>query len=250
LPQKAIAGQHITASVLDANRTGESGIELGFNGVRLSTDASGKVTFMVPEDAVPGNSLSVAMVGNSQARPVQVEVLQPLSTSSQQEPPSIERASNMVSSNGTVVLDGHNFDGIADHNQVMIDETTECKVTAASPVQLKATVPTTVAPGIHFATVHLRGTKSNPGRFDLVTAEVRPDKKEADKEQETTLTVKVLGTTNQVQVRLTNQTPDVIKISKGNDLHLTTSGGDDNSANVEVQRLRKGSYRVDAVIEQ
>lgn len=250
LPQKAIAGQHMTASVVDANRNGESGIELGFNGVRLTTDASGKVTFMVPEDAVPGNSLAVSMVGNSQGRPVQIEVLQPLTTASPQEAPSIERASNMVSTNGTIVLDGHNFDGVADHNQVLIDETTECKVTAASPVQLRATVPETVKPGIHFATVRLKGAKSNPGRFDLVTAEVRADQKEADKEQETRLTVKVLGTTNQVQVHLTNHTPDVIKISKGNDLHLTTSGGDDNSTNLTVQRLRKGSYRVEAVIEQ
>jgi hypothetical protein len=52
-----------------------------------------------------------------------------------------------------------------------------------------------------------------------------------------------------VQVHLTNQSPEVIKISKGNDLRLTTSGGQNNSTIVPVQRLRKGSYRVGAVIE-
>ncbi len=249
LPGRAIAGQHITASVIDTNHNGESGVELGFNGVNLATDAHGQVTFMVPEDAVPGNSLAVSMVGKSQAKPSQIEVLQPLTTSSQQEVPSIERASNMVSSNGTIVIDGHNFDGIADHNKVMIDENTECKVTAASPVQLRATVPASLSPGVHFATVRLKEAKSNPGRFNLVNAEVRPDPREADREQESKLVVKILGTTDRVQVHLTNETPDVIKISKGNDLRLTTSGGDDNSITVPVQRLRKGSYRVDAVIE-
>lgn len=233
--------------MIDANHNGESGVELGFNGVNLATDAHGQVTFMVPEDAVPGNSLAVSMVGKSQAS--QIEVLQPLTTSSQQEIPSIERASNMVSSNGTIVIDGHNFDGIADHNKVMIDENTECKVTAASPVQLRATVPAGLSPGVHFATVRLKETKSNPGRFNLVNAEVRPDPREADREQESKLVVKILGTSDRVQVHLTNETPDVIKISKGNDLRLTTSGGDDNSITVPVQRLRKGSYRVDALIE-
>lgn len=249
LPNRVIAGQHITASVLDANQNGESGIELAFNGVRLATDAQGKVSFMVPEDAVPGNSLTVTMVGGSPNRPTQLEVLQPLTTSSQQEAPSVDRASNMVSTNGTIVLDGHNFDGIADHNKVLIDENTECKVTAASPVQLRATVPDTLVPGVHFATVRLKDSKSNPGRFDLIKTEVRPDPKEAEREQETKLLIKVTGTSNPVQIHLTNQSPDVIKISKGNDFSLTTSGGDNNSTSVAVQRLRKGSYRVDAVIE-
>ncbi|HEY9734617.1 MAG TPA: IPT/TIG domain-containing protein [Drouetiella sp.] len=249
LPGRAIAGQHITASVIDMNQNGESGIELGFNGVNLATDAHGQVTFMVPEDAVPGNSLAVSMVGKSQVKPLQIEVLQPLTTSSQQESPKIERASNLVSSNGTIIIDGHNFDGIADHNKIMVDENTECKITAASPVQLRATVPASVSPGVHFATVRVGEGKSNPGRFDLVNAEVRPDPREASKEQETKLVVKILGTTDRVQVHLTNESPDVIKISKGNDLRLMTSGGDENSITVPVQRLRKGSYRVDAVIE-
>ncbi|MBS1953532.1 MAG: hypothetical protein JST89_05080 [Cyanobacteria bacterium SZAS-4] len=249
LPERAIAGQYITASVIDANHAGESGVELGFNGVSLATDAQGQVTFMVPEDAVPGRSLTVGMPGRAGVRPFPIEVLQPLTTASGQDAPSVDRTSPMVSSNGTVIIDGHNFDGRADRNKVLIDENTECKITAASPVQLRATLPVNLPPGVHFATVRCGNNKSNPGRFDLVTAEVQPDPKEAGKEQETKLVVKVLGTTNKVQVHLTNQNPDVIKISKGNDFRLTMPGGDNNSTIVSVQRLRKGSYRVVAVVE-
>lgn len=249
LPERAIAGQYITASVIDANHTGESGVELGFNGVSLATDGQGQVTFMVPEDAVPGHSLTVVMPGRAGVRPCPIEVLQPLSTASQQDAPSVDRTSPLVSSHGTVIIDGHNFDGRADRNKVLIDENTECKVTAASPVQLRATLPTSLTPGVHFATVRCGQNKSNPGRFDLVSAEVQPDAKEASREQETKLIVKVLGTTNKVQVHLTNQNPDVIKISKGNDFRLTMPGGDNNSTIVSVQRLRKGSYRVVAVVE-
>lgn len=249
LPERAIAGQYLTASVIDANHTGESGVELGFNGVRLATDAQGQVTFMVPEDAIPGHSLTVGMPGRAGVRPFPIEVLQPLTTASQQDAPNVDHTSPMVSSHGTVIIDGHNFDGRADRNKVLIDENTECKITAASPVQLRATLPPSLAPGVHFATVRCGENKSNPGRFDLVTAEVQPDPKEAGKEQETKLVVKVLGTTNKVQVHLTNQNPDVIKISKGNDFRLTMPGGDNNSTIVSVQRLRKCSYRVVAVVE-
>jgi hypothetical protein len=249
IPERAIAGQYITASVVDLNHNGESGVELGFNGVSVTTDPHGQVTFMVPEDATPGNSLNVAVTGNPEWRASSIEVLQPLTTSSQQDSPSVDRTSQMVSTNGTVIIDGHNFDGVADHNKVLIDGTHECTVTAASPVQLRVTLPNNIPPGLHFATVNAGQNKSNPGRFELVTAQVQADPKEASKDQITKLIVKVLGTTNKVQVHLTNQSPEVIKISKGNDLRLTTSGGQNNSTIVPVQRLRKGSYRVGAVIE-
>jgi outer membrane biosynthesis protein TonB len=249
LPERAIAGQYLTASVIDINHNGESGVELGFNGVSLTTDPHGQVIFMVPEDATPGNSLSVAMTGNPQLRASSIEVIQPLTTSSQQETPRVDRTSQMVSSNGTVIIDGHNFDGVADHNKVFIDGTHEGAVTAASPVQLRVVLPNNLLPGVHFATVGTGQSKSNPGRFELVVVEVQPDPKEAGKEQVTKLVVKILGTTNKVQVHLTNQSPDVIKISKGNDLRLTTPGGDNNSTIINVQRLRKGSYRVGAVVE-
>ncbi len=249
LPERVIAGQYLTASVIDVNHKGESGVELGFNGVSLTTDPHGQVIFMVPEDATPGNSLSVAMTGNPESRASSIEVIQPLTTSSQQETPRVDRTSQMVSSNGTVIIDGHNFDGVAEHNKVLIDGTHEGTVTAASPVQLRVVLPNNLLPGVHFATVGTGQAKSNPGRFELVVAEVQPDPKEGGREQVTKLVVKILGTTNKVQVHLTNQSPDVIKISKGNDLRLTTPGGENNSTVVNVQRLRKGSYRVSAVVE-
>ncbi len=249
LPERVIAGQYLTASVIDVNHKGESGVELGFNGVSLTTDPHGQVIFMVPEDATPGNSLTVAMTGNPELRASTIEVIQPLTTSSQQETPRVDRTSQMVSSNGTVIIDGHNFDGVADHNKVLIDGTHEGTVTAASPVQLRVVLPNNLLPGVHFATVGTGQSKSNPGRFELVVAEVQPDPKEGGREQVTKLVVKILGTTNKVQVHLTNQSPDVIKISKGNDLRLTTPGGENNSTVVNVQRLRKGSYRVGAVVE-
>ena len=71
----------------------------------------------------------------------------------------------------------------------------------------------------------------------------------AKKKGDGDLIVKVEGTSKPVHVRLTNKTPEIIKISKGDELIVTTSGGTENTSRIEIKRLQKGDYRVDARIE-
>ncbi|HIA55784.1 MAG TPA: hypothetical protein EYN91_27485 [Candidatus Melainabacteria bacterium] len=79
---------------------------------------------------------------------------------------------------------------------------------------------------------------------------MQQDPREAGRDNLSKLVVKVLGTSNKVNVRLTNNTPDVLKIQRGNEMLVTTPGGANNSVVVGVQRLKKGAYNVEAVIEQ
>mgnify|MGYP001446221202 CR=1 FL=1 len=84
--------------------------------------------------------------------------------------------------------------------------------------------------------------------FEFVKAAVIEGKK-AKKKGDGDLIVKVEGTSKPVHVRLTNKTPEIIKISKGDELIVTTSGGTENTSRIEIKRLQKGDYRVDARIE-
>ena len=243
LPEKALAGQYMTAAVMDANHNPEVGVELSFNGASLTTDMKGQATFMVPEDATPGHSLNVALPARTDLSSTLVEIFQPLTISSGQEVPRIDRVSNMVSGRGPLTIDGHNFDGQAEHNRVTVDGINEGQVTAASPVQLKVALPAGLPAGSHTVSVSTSGLRGNPVPFNVVAADVQADSKESR------IVVRVRGTTDKVQVHLVNLNPDVIRISRGENIHVMTTGGDQNQTTLGVQRLRKGSYRITAEIE-
>lgn len=249
-PARAVAGQFLTTSVVDKNRGGEPSVELSFNGASLATDARGQALYMVPEDATPGHSLNVSITSRPELSSGTVEVLQPLMTSYEPQVPKIDRISTLVTSNTMVIIDGHNFDGNAEHNRLLIDGFHEAKVIASSPVQIKAILPAAVKPGSHSICVGNAGMRSNSATIDVIATEVQQDPRETGRENLSKLVVKVLGTSAKVNLKLTNNTPDVLRISKGNDFTVTTPGGVNNSVTFGVQRLKKGAYNVEAAVEQ
>jgi len=249
-PDKAIAGQFLTTSIIDRDKNGEPTVELSFNGAALATDSRGQALYMVPEDATPGRSLNVCLASRPELANNLVDILQPLTTSYEAQAPKIERISSMVAPKSMLVVEGHNFDGHADHNRILIDGLQEARIIAASPVQLKAILPAGIKPGNHSFCVGTSGMRSNSATVDVIAAEVQQDPKELGRDNLSKLVVKVLGTSNRVNVRVTNNTPDVLRIPRGNEMLVTTPGGANNSVVVGVQRLKKGAYNVEAVIEQ
>ncbi len=249
-PEKAVAGQFLTTSIIDKDKNGEASVELSFNGAALATDKHGQALYMVPEDAIPGRSLNVSLASRPELATNTVEILQPLMTSYEPQIPKIDKITPTITAHSFLVIEGHNFDGNAEHNRILIDGFHEARVISASPVQLKAMLPAQVKPGSHSLCVGNAGMRSNSATCDVIAAEVQQDPKEAGRDNLSKLIVKVLGTNNRVNVRLTNNTPDVLRISRGNETSVTTSGGVNNSAVVGVQRLKKGAYNVEASIEQ
>lgn len=249
-PEKAVAGQFLTTAIIDKDKNGEPSVELSFNGAALATDSRGQALYMVPEDATPGRSLNISLGSRPELATNIVDILQPLTTSYEPQAPKIDRISSMVSPKSILVIEGHNFDGNASHNRILIDGLHEARIIAASPVQLKAMLPSGIGPGSHSLCVGNAGMRSNSATCDVIAAEVQQDPKELGRDNLSKLVIKVLGTSNRVNVRLTNNTPDVLRISRGNEMLVTTPGGSNNSIVVGVQRLKKGAYNVEAVIEQ
>ncbi|MBA3993786.1 MAG: hypothetical protein C0469_09690 [Cyanobacteria bacterium DS2.3.42] len=249
-PEKAVAGQFLTTAIIDKDKNGEPAVELSFNGAALATDNKGQALYMVPEDATPGRSLNVSLGSRPELATNTVDILQPLMTSYEPQAPKIDKISSMITPKSILVIEGHNFDGNARHNRILIDGLHEARVIASSPVQLKAMLPPGVGPGSHSLCVGNAGMRSNSATCDVIAAEVQQDPKEMGRDNLSKLVIKVLGTNNRVNVRLTNNTPDVLRIPRGNDMLVTTPGGSNNSVVVGVQRLKKGTYNVEAVIEQ
>lgn len=247
-PARAVAGQYITVAVINEKNQGDQYVGLSFNGAQISTGENGKVVFQIPEDAPPGYSLSLSMTQRPDIAASAIEVLQPLATPSSPQLPNLESVSPVVGGHGYLTIGGHNFDGIAERNRVIIDGTYDANVVVSSPVQLKAQLPPGIPPGQHSVCVATAGLRSNPGQFDLVTVDLAPSGPDTPKNDLRKLMVKVQGTQNKVRVKLVNQSRDVIKMLKGDELVVVTSGGAANQVIVPVQRLRWGNYKIDAEI--
>jgi hypothetical protein len=247
-PGRAVAGQYLTVAVVNPQNSNEQFVGLSFNGAQVSTDDNGKVVYQVPEDAPPGYSLHLSLSARPGEAAAAIEVLQPLATPSSPQIPNLESVSPVCANGGIVTIAGHNFDGIAERNRVIIDGAYDATVLVSSPVQLKARLPHGLPAGSHTLCVSNSGLRSNPGNFDMVTVDLAPGGPDTPKNDLKKLMVKVQGTHNRVRVKLVNQSRDVIKLLKGDEVVVVTPGGVQNQVVVPVQRLRAGNYKIDAEI--
>jgi hypothetical protein len=172
-PKRAIAGQYVTVSVLNAMDKPEPFVELNFNDYKSCTNDAGMLVFQVPEDAAPGPSLMVAFTARPEHGATTIDVIQPLMRLSETDLPKIDKVVHHSGESTTLVLEGHNFDGIADHNHITVDGSINAKVIFASPVQLKAVLPHALDAGNHAVIVQRNGMCSAP--LSCMVARQKPD---------------------------------------------------------------------------
>ncbi len=251
MPDRALAGQYVTVALLDRSRAPESNVELSFNGASLATDGSGQAIYQIPDDTNPGRSLNVALSARPDEVPATVEVLQPLNVTTGQ-PPRLDRMTPLACIKGQpfMTIDGHNFDGIAHNNTVIVDGSLEGKIISSSPFQLKLLLPAGLRPGPHSLCVSTDGQRSNLGGFDFADTLIQVDGKDSGKENcNVKLLVKVIGTTAKMNVKILNQTPDILRLNRGAEMTITSSGGFDNSIQLFAVRAKKGSFNINTQIE-
>lgn len=172
VPKRAVAGEYITVSVVDAHGKPEPFVELNFNDFKATTNAHGRVTFQVPEDSHPGPSLSVSLASNTDSSPEQVYILQPLIRPSTTDIPRIDKW-NINRVENTITIEGHNFDGIAENNRVILDARKEATIRFSSPVEIQAHVADLQAGG-HDVIVQRNGLRSEPISLGVPTDQTGP----------------------------------------------------------------------------
>lgn len=248
-PERAIAGQFLTVSVLAKDKQPERSVELSFNGSTISTDLNGQALYMIPEDMPPGQTLHISLAERPEVSSKVIDILQQLHDGSAPRTPRIDKVSPFVASDGVLVIDGHEFDGFADKNRIVLDNGIDAKVIASSPVQLRILIPGKIQPGTHTVTITDANLKSAPAKFEFIKAEIEQPDVRKTKGALDRIVVRIHGTRQPVPVRVVNRTPDVIKMSRGDNLLITTPGGSDNSSVLGVKQLKKGDYKVEASIE-
>jgi len=143
------------------------------------------------------------------------------------------------------ILEGAGFRGAADSNHVYLNGDA-CLVVASSPVSLVA-LPGPSVP-IGDVTLHVTVGGVDAGQFPVlaVLLEFTGPTEAVNAGSSGKLIVHARGTTEPLLLEVRNGSPGVIQLAKGNVQRLKTSGGEENSAPVEVKFETGGNYLVSA----
>jgi hypothetical protein len=230
LPSRLVAGQPATLAVLGVDGRLAYGITVDVGkGQRVTTDKSGRAFFTAPTDAPV---LIISAAGNSAAALIDAP------TTGMGEQAAIVAA--VVSQVDRFSVCGGGFRGDVDANRVSINgdrafvlaASPECIVVLASPRALpgpaKLLIETPV--GQWTATTTLASLHFDPPLPPLI-----PEKRSK-------LALHVQGTDQALRVWVENQTPGVLRFLRGDRQEVLTSGGPQNSAEIEVQAVAAGDF--------
>jgi len=230
LPARLVAGQPATLAVLGVDGRLADGITVDVGkGQRVKTDKSGRAFFTAPTD-VP--VLIASAAGDSAAA-----LIDPPAGGASQLAASV---APVVSQVDRFSVCGCGFRGDVDANHVNINgdrafvlaASPECIVVLASPRALPGPGKLTIdTPGGEWmATTTLASLHFDPPLPALV-----PEKRSK-------LTLHVQGTDQALRVWVENRTPGVLRFLRGDRQEVLTSGGAQNSAEIEVQAIATGDF--------
>jgi hypothetical protein len=230
LPSRLVAGEPATLAVLGVDGRLADGITVDVGkGQRVKTDKSGRAFFTAPTDMTV---LIVSAAGNSAAALIDA----PTTGMGEQAP----IVAPVVSQVDRFSVCGGGFRGDVDANRVSINgdrafvlaASPECIVVLASPRALpgpaKLLIETPL--GQWTATTTLASLHFDPPLPPLV-----PEKRSK-------LALHVQGTDQALRVWVENQTPGVLRFLRGDRQEVLTSGGAQNSAEIEVQAIATGDF--------
>ncbi len=230
LPPKVVAGHPASLAVFGADGRLAPGITVDIGkGQQVTTDASGRAIFT----ALAGSSVVLARAsGTSTAALVDPEVPAPASARLSVAPFLSVRDRFSICASG--------FRADPDSNRVVLNDE-RAIILAASPECLVA----------------LPGPKSTPGPVKITSETESAELSAASTlvsilfespqpppvaERKSRLVVQVVGSDQPLSIAVENQTPGVLRFLHGDRQSLRTTGGQPNSAEVDVQALRTGDY--------
>jgi hypothetical protein len=230
LPPRLVSGQPATLAVLgvDGRLAGGIAVDLG-KGQRVKTDKTGRAFFTAPADAP---LLIATAAGNSAAALIDAPA-----TSRGEQGVGV---APVVSQVDRFSVCGGGFRGDVDANRVSINgerafvlaSSPECIVVLASPRALPGPAKLAIeAAGAQWSAA----TTLASLHFDPPLPPLVPDKRSK-------LALHVQGTDQALRVWVENQTPGVLRFLRGDRQEVLTSGGAQNSAEIEVQAVATGDF--------
>lgn len=247
LPPITVAGAQATLAILDSQGRLLPNVVVELSGgQKVTTDATGRALFVAPSE--PGMvTAKISGLPIAASTPV-VAPDNPIAegTSPTALPVAKVRSyPHILSMHDRFTVEGLGFRGMADLNRVFLADK-QCLVVAASPRAL-VILPGPSVP-IGAVDLRIRVDEREVGQLpvSIVLLEISGPAEAVNAGGAGKLALHAYGTKERLTVEVRNGSPEVVQLPKGNVQRLETSGGEPNSAPIEVKFVTAGSYMVSA----
>jgi hypothetical protein len=255
LPLKIIAGAPATLAVLDSagHLLPNVVVELS-NGQKVTTDATGRAQFAAPGQAgkfiakLSGREIFATSIVAAAANPSEQSSARSTIDSSS-APVQVVSYPRALAMHDRFTIEGAGFLGAADSNRVFLADQ-PCLVVASSPVSLVVLPGPRTQVGAITLRVSVAGHDAVQLPVSVVSLEFSGPKETPDAGTEGEITLSVHGASDRLTVEVRNASPGIIQFPHGSVQRLTTSGGEQNTAPVEMKFLASGNYTLTARLIQ
>jgi hypothetical protein len=263
LPLKIVAGAPATLAVLDSagHLLPNVVVELS-NGQKVTTDATGRAQFAAPGQAgkfiakLSGQEIfatSIVAAAANSAEPSSAQSSSQLSGQSSPQssvdaspaPVQVVSYPRALTIHDRFTIEGTGFRGAADSNHVFL-AAQPCLVVASSPVSLVVLPGPRTPVGAIPLRVNVAGQNTAEIPVSAVSLEFSGPTETPDAGTEGKIILSVRGASEPLTVEVRNASPRIIQFPHGSIQRLTTSGGEQNTAPVEMKFLASGNYTVTA----
>jgi hypothetical protein len=237
LPRSIVSGERATLAVLDVNGRLTPGASVVFsNGDRLTTDATGRALFVAPLN----QGVIFGSIAGREGR-VPTTILAPAETSAAaMEVAAIPKIASLAD---RFEIAGRGFCGGADANQVTISGQ-PAFVLASSPTSLLVMPPPDLEPGRASVDLFCGERNGPPLEVVFVALDLQADSSPLTPGVHRTLTVRVRGTRDKIQLEAKNLAPDIADLTGGNPARVSSSGSLENVAHFEVVGRKRGNFLI------
>ena len=250
LPVKMVVGAPATLAVLDAAGRLLPGVVVVLStGQKVTTDATGRA--LIAALAEQGKLLATVQGRPGQeisaTSPVMATPDSTAATSVDGLPGGVrvESYPRALTLHDRFTIEGTGFRGVADSNHVFLSDQ-PCLVVASSPVSLVVLPGPHIAIGENYLQVSVSGHDTAQFPVSAISLEFSGPSEAPDAGTQGKIILSVHGATERLAVEVFNGSPGIIQFPHGNVQRLTTSGGDQNIAPVELKFLAAGNYTVTA----
>ena len=244
-PPSLVAGRTATLSVVSPQGDMLKGVVVVVAGQEHVSDSKGKVSFTVPEGRSPVEARIKDFKG---ALAIRTAVAATSSDFDANLSPIIAKVPRYHIIGSDITIEGGPFDGDIDSNRVRIGDR-DISVLASSPTSLVTASPKGLQPGdSRPLTVATQQGESPAVNLTFIRIRMEASATNLLKGQNAKGRIIVEGTRERVWLRITNLTPNVIRLKGGDSLTVRTEGGSDNAAEIKFTGVSTGGFTINAEV--
>ena len=237
VPHTIVSGERATLAVLDSRGRLAPGVKVIFsNGDHFTTDVTGRALFVAPLNA----GVILASIEGSSAR-VPVVIIPPSEAAA--DSIQLDSVPRFVSLADRFDVAGRGFCGLADANEIAVSGA-HAFVLASSPVSLTMWLPPDLPPGRASVTISCGKQRRPAFNIDFVSFDLEADPLPLKPGIHRALRVLVRGTSEKVELQARNLAPAFAEIVGGNNRNVSSSGGEQNVAELEIIGRAAGNFQI------